>query len=169
MRDGINTLADWCDRDIRVISITQGLDFNGTVGKMIAAVLLAVAEMERENISENIRRGQAAARAAGKTWGGSQKGRRLKVTNEQLEAIFSMKAEGEKITCIARTVNLHRSILLTIEFSRFRVMYLLAGKTITLGPARNFRVFSASLYDIICRGCYHIRHRQKNVSNEDDI
>jgi len=32
-----------------------------------------------------------------------------------------------------------------------------------------YRVFSASLYDIICRGCYHIRHRQKNVSNEDDI
>jgi len=28
-------------------------------------------------------------------------------------------------------------MLITIEFSRFCIMYLLAGKTITSGPARN--------------------------------
>ena len=39
LRDGINVLVDWCDRDIRVVSVTQMIDFNGTVGKMIASVL----------------------------------------------------------------------------------------------------------------------------------
>jgi len=29
-------------------------------------------------------------------------------------------------------------MLLTIEFSRFRIVYLLVRKTITSGPARNF-------------------------------
>jgi len=29
-------------------------------------------------------------------------------------------------------------ILLSIEFSRFRIMYILNQKTITSGPARNF-------------------------------
>ena len=28
LRDGINTLADWCDRGLRVVSITQLIDFN---------------------------------------------------------------------------------------------------------------------------------------------
>ena len=48
LRDGINTLCDWCDRGLRVVSVTQQIDFNGTVGKMIASVLFAVAEMEQE-------------------------------------------------------------------------------------------------------------------------
>lgn len=111
MRDGINTLVDWCDRGVHVVAITQGLDFNGTVGKMIAAVLLAVAQMERENISENIRRGQAAARAAGRTWGGSKKGRRIKVTDQQLHCIAAMHERGEKVGAIAKTVSLHRSTI----------------------------------------------------------
>ena len=52
--------------------------------------------------------GQTAARAAGKRWGGSVKGRLLKVTDEQVQAIVSMKGQGEKITRIARTVSLSR-------------------------------------------------------------
>src|SRR5690606_30471614 len=43
MRDGINTLSDWCERGLRVVSVTQLIDFNGTIGKMLAAVLLGVA------------------------------------------------------------------------------------------------------------------------------
>src|SRR5690606_33604216 len=38
MRDGINLLANWCDAGLRVVSVTQALDLNATVGKMIAAV-----------------------------------------------------------------------------------------------------------------------------------
>lgn len=33
---------------VSVVSVTQQIDFIGTVGKMIASVLFAVAEMEQE-------------------------------------------------------------------------------------------------------------------------
>lgn len=65
LRDGINTLCDWCDRGMRVVSVTQQIDFNGTVGKMIASVLFAVAEMEQETRRERQRAGIEAARERG--------------------------------------------------------------------------------------------------------
>src|SRR5690242_13215103 len=37
MRDGINVLCEWCDKGLRVVSVTQQIDLSGTVGKMIAA------------------------------------------------------------------------------------------------------------------------------------
>ena len=65
LRDGINILCDWCDRGIRIVSVSQQLDFNGTTGQLIASVLFAVAQMERENLRENTKRGLAAAKARG--------------------------------------------------------------------------------------------------------
>jgi DNA invertase Pin-like site-specific DNA recombinase len=65
MLGGINLLAEWCERGIRVVSVTQQLDLGGPVGKLIAAVLLAVAEMELEVIRERTRAGMAAAKARG--------------------------------------------------------------------------------------------------------
>src|SRR4029079_8558549 len=35
LRDGINTLADWCDRGLRVVATSQQLDFNGSVGQLL--------------------------------------------------------------------------------------------------------------------------------------
>ena len=52
LREGINCLADWCERGIRVVSVTQQLDFSGAVGKMLAAVFLGIAEMEQETRRE---------------------------------------------------------------------------------------------------------------------
>ena len=66
IRDGLNTLCDWCDRGLRVVSVTQGIDFNGTIGKMIAAVLFGVAEMEQETRRERQRDGIEVAKAEGK-------------------------------------------------------------------------------------------------------
>jgi DNA invertase Pin-like site-specific DNA recombinase len=34
---------------LRVVSITQQIDFNGTLGRMLAAVLLGVAKMSRKS------------------------------------------------------------------------------------------------------------------------
>lgn len=65
LKDGINTLTAWCESGIRIISVTQQLDFNGPAGKLIAAVLLAVAEMEKAAICERTRAGLAAAKAKG--------------------------------------------------------------------------------------------------------
>ncbi|MDA1053294.1 MAG: recombinase family protein [Planctomycetota bacterium] len=65
LRDGINVLADWCDKGLRVVSVTQQIDFNGAVGKMLAAVLLGVAEMETEMRRERQAVGIAVAKENG--------------------------------------------------------------------------------------------------------
>ena len=32
-RDGVNLLADWCERGVRVVAVTQQIDLSGPVGK----------------------------------------------------------------------------------------------------------------------------------------
>lgn len=65
LKDGINIITDWCEKGIRLVAVSQQIDLNGSVGKIIAAVLLGVAQMERENIRENVKRGMLAAKARG--------------------------------------------------------------------------------------------------------
>ena len=96
---------------VRLVSLRDSVDLGTPSGRLIANVLASVAAYETEIRGERVKAGQDAARASGKHWGGSQKGRLLKVTDEQIEAIISMKAKGGKITQIARTVNLSRQTI----------------------------------------------------------
>jgi DNA invertase Pin-like site-specific DNA recombinase len=65
LRDGVNILADWCDRGLRVIVVTQQIDLGGAVGRMIAAVMLGLAEIELEFRRERQAAGIAVARKKG--------------------------------------------------------------------------------------------------------
>lgn len=65
LQDGINTLCDWLGRGVRLVSVTQQLDFAGPTGKLIAAVLFAVAEMEQQTRRERQAAGIAVAKANG--------------------------------------------------------------------------------------------------------
>jgi len=65
LRDGIAVLCDWLERDVRVVAVTQQLDFAGATGKLIAATLFAVAEMEMELRAERQQAGIEAAKAKG--------------------------------------------------------------------------------------------------------
>lgn len=65
LKDGINTLIGWIEKDIRVVSVTQQLDFSGVTGQLVASVLFAVAQMEQENRRERQSAGIAAAKAEG--------------------------------------------------------------------------------------------------------
>jgi len=60
---------------------------------------------------ERVLAGQARARAAGKRWGGSRPGVRVKVTREHEELIQALKAEGETIAAIARLMRLSRQTI----------------------------------------------------------
>jgi DNA invertase Pin-like site-specific DNA recombinase len=80
----------------------------------MANVLASVAAYENEIRSERIRAGQAVAMANGKRWGGSRKGRRLKVTTEQAQAIHRLKGEGEKVAAIARATGLSRPTIYSV-------------------------------------------------------
>ena len=96
------------ERKVRLVSLRDSIDLDTASGRLIANVLASVAAYETEIRGERVKAGQAAARAAGKRWGGSEKGRRLKVTDEQVKAIIALKDSGEKIARIARTVSLSR-------------------------------------------------------------
>ncbi len=93
---------------MRLISLKDAIDLDTPSGRLIANVLASVAAYETEVRGERVKAGQEAARAKGKKWGGSKPGRRVKVTAEQVAAIVRMKAEGEKVARIARTVSLSR-------------------------------------------------------------
>src|SRR4051812_21363674 len=65
LRDGVNLLADWCERGLRIIVITQRIELNGAVGRMIAAVMLGLAEIELEFRAERQAAGIKAAQRRG--------------------------------------------------------------------------------------------------------
>jgi DNA invertase Pin-like site-specific DNA recombinase len=69
LQDGINTLCEWLGRGVRLVSVTQQLDFSGVAGKLVASVLFAVAEMEQETRRERQAAGIAVARVEGKYQG----------------------------------------------------------------------------------------------------
>jgi DNA invertase Pin-like site-specific DNA recombinase len=90
------------------VSMTEGLDLATPAGRLMANVLAGVAAYETEVRAERIMAGQAAAREAGKVWGGSPKGRRLKVSPEQETTLRRLKGEGLGVSAIARAVGLSR-------------------------------------------------------------
>jgi DNA invertase Pin-like site-specific DNA recombinase len=74
IRDGINLLTGWLDAGVRVVVVTMQLDLSGALGQTVAALLLGLAQMEREAIRDRQAAGIAAARAKGKRWGGRRRG-----------------------------------------------------------------------------------------------
>jgi DNA invertase Pin-like site-specific DNA recombinase len=48
LRDGVNLLAEWCERGLKIVVVTQRIELTGAVGRMIAAVMLGLAEIELE-------------------------------------------------------------------------------------------------------------------------
>lgn len=106
---GLTALFDKLrDRRVTLISIRDGLDLSTPAGRMMANVLASVAAYEIDVRSERIVAGQDAARAAGKHWGGSPKGRRLKVSDEQVATIRRMHTEGASKSAMSRATGLSR-------------------------------------------------------------
>lgn len=96
------------EQGVGLVSLKDGLDLSTPAGRLMANVLASVAAYETEIRAERVLAGQAAARAAGKKWGGSKKGRRLKVTDEQVAVIKKMHQERHPISAIARATGLSR-------------------------------------------------------------
>jgi DNA invertase Pin-like site-specific DNA recombinase len=66
LKDGVVTLADWCDKGLKVVVVTQALEFNGAIGRTLAALLLGLAEIENEFRKERQAAGIAVAKKKGK-------------------------------------------------------------------------------------------------------
>jgi len=59
-RDGLTILADLGQRGVRVVSVSENIDFNNSVGRLIASILLSVGTFEREITRERILAGLRA-------------------------------------------------------------------------------------------------------------
>ncbi|HEY9664588.1 MAG TPA: recombinase family protein [Allocoleopsis sp.] len=73
LKDGINTLASWCERGVRVVSVTQQIDLNGAISSMLAGVMFGLAEIELEYRRERQAAGIRLARQRG-IYQGRQRG-----------------------------------------------------------------------------------------------
>lgn len=98
--DGITVLSSWLNKGIRLVSTSQRFDFNGAVGKMMASLLLSVAEMENETRRERQAIGIENAKAKG-----VYKGRALGATKANPAKAAKLRAEGKKLTEIAAIMN----------------------------------------------------------------
>ena len=112
---GLTTLFDELrDRKVNLVSLKDGLDLSTPAGRLMAGVLASVAQYETEVRGERVLAGQAAAKAEGKTWGGSQKGRRIKVGPEKEATIMKLREERVPVAQIARAVGLSRPTVYSV-------------------------------------------------------
>ena len=96
------------ERKVDLVSLKDGFSLDSPAGRLHARILASVAEYETEIRRERVVAGQQVARRKGKTWGGSEKGWRWKVSDEQVAAIKEMKAARTPIAKIARITGLSR-------------------------------------------------------------
>jgi DNA invertase Pin-like site-specific DNA recombinase len=99
---------------VNLISLKDGLDLVTPAGRLMANILAGVAAYETEVRAERILAGQSAARELGVHWGGSVRGRRIRVTAEQVATIRRLRSEGEEIAAIARATGLSRPTIYRI-------------------------------------------------------
>ena len=65
LKEGVNVLADWCQRGVRVVAVTQQIDLSGPVGHLIASLLFGIAEIELQHAKERQAIGIALAKKRG--------------------------------------------------------------------------------------------------------
>lgn len=97
--EGIGLLADWCERGIRVVVVTQQIDLGGAVGRMVASVLFGLAEIE----SEYRRERQAAGIAIAKQ-GGAYHGRQKGTTKAKPSRARQLRDQGLSVSEIANAL-----------------------------------------------------------------
>ncbi|MFC1759653.1 recombinase family protein [Planctomycetota bacterium] len=98
-KDGINLLADWCERGVRVVSVTQQIDLSGAVGRMVASVMFGLAEIELEYRRER----QAAGIRVAKS-NGVYTGRKKGTTKSKPERALQLSKKGLSVPEISQAL-----------------------------------------------------------------
>ena len=108
--DVLATIKALAALDVEVVVIQLGrLDLTSPAGKLMLAMLAAVAEMERDLIVERTQAGLARAKAEGKTLG-----RPSKTTPEQRKAITQGYSSKASVSALAKLYGVSRATVLTI-------------------------------------------------------
>lgn len=108
--DVLATIKALAALGVEVIVLQLGkLDLTSPAGKLMLAMLAAVAEMERDLIVERTQAGLARAKAEGKSLG-----RPSKTTPEQRRSMIEGFADRHSISKLARDFGVSRATVLTI-------------------------------------------------------
>jgi DNA invertase Pin-like site-specific DNA recombinase len=99
LQEGINVLADWCQRGVRVIAVTQHIDLSGPVGHLIASLLFGIAEIELQHTKERQAIGIALAKKRG-----VYTGRRTGTTKAAPSRARALKKQGLTVVEIAKAL-----------------------------------------------------------------
>lgn len=99
LRDGVNVLADWCEKGLKIVVVTQQIELNGAVGRMIAALLLGLAEIELEYRAERQAAGIEVAKRKG-----VYKGRKKGTTKADPTRARELRGRGLTVAEIAQAL-----------------------------------------------------------------
>jgi DNA invertase Pin-like site-specific DNA recombinase len=111
--EGVTLLADWCERGVRVVVVTQQIDLRGTVGRLVASVLFGLAEIEQEYRRER----QAAGIAVAKR-NGVYRGRLKGTTKAQPTRAKALRACGMTVPEIGRSLGVSpRTVFRYLEYA----------------------------------------------------
>jgi DNA invertase Pin-like site-specific DNA recombinase len=102
-RDGVGLLADWCERGVRVVAVTQQIDLSGAVGRMVASVLFGLAEIESEYRRERQAAGIAEAKGRG-----AYRGRQEGTTKAPAHRARELRSRGLTAQEIATALGISR-------------------------------------------------------------
>jgi DNA invertase Pin-like site-specific DNA recombinase len=116
LKEGINVLADWCQRGVRVIAITQQIDLSGPVGNLIASLLFGIAEIELHHSKERQAIGIALAKKRG-----VYTGRRQGTTKATPARARALRKQKLTVAEIAQALGVKvRSVYKDAQFSGYR-------------------------------------------------
>jgi len=104
------TIKALAKRKIEVIVLQLGkLDLTSSAGKLMLAMLAAVAEMERDLLVERTQSGLARAKSEGKTLG-----RPTKTTDNQRAEIKNIRGNGVSVSALSQTYGISRASIMRI-------------------------------------------------------
>jgi DNA invertase Pin-like site-specific DNA recombinase len=115
-RELLNTWSELDDLGVRFVSLSEQMDFGSAAGKVMFAVISAMAEFERDLIRERVKIGMARARAEGKHVG--------RPTTLPITEIRRRLGRGDSPSLIARELGVARAsiyrVWVSTETSRAR-------------------------------------------------
>lgn len=106
LHEAVQTIADLAERDIAVRSLDPQLDTSRPADKVVAHVMLALAEWERDLLVTRIREGVAHARTEGRV-----AGPKPKLSPEQTRLATQAVESGESVSAVARSYSVSRQTL----------------------------------------------------------
>jgi DNA invertase Pin-like site-specific DNA recombinase len=100
-------LADWAERGLKIVVVTQQIELSGAVGRMIAALLLGLAEIELEYRAERQAAGIDLAKKKG-----VYKGRKAGTTKAKPDRARELRDRGLRNDEIAEALDVNKRTVL---------------------------------------------------------